>query len=171
MLWTIFQCNHDALGPLLHLDNVAHPPLSCHENCLCLDYWSLECREDMNSSLSSSKGRSPSDMVHDSSIFLASFQGESMEVCRSSCEYRSYISSSSIISGEVEMFLTTPKICSYWEDEIPANTRIWERSFKLLIIVESHQLVGGFMFHTWISIVTRVPTTPQKWFFFKSQDS
>ena len=64
------------------------------------------------SSISSSRAFSPVNVVHECSISLAAWQGESMEVCRSSCEHGSLISSSSITSKEAKRFLTTTKIHS-----------------------------------------------------------
>ena len=102
-------------------------------------------------SISGSRACSPVNVVHESLISSGAWQGESVEVCRSSCVHGSWIFGSSIACGEVEMFLTTTKIHSSWEVEILANARIRESSSKLLIIVGYLHLVSGFLFYTWIS--------------------
>ena len=103
------------------------------------------------SSILGSRDCSLVNVVHECSISSAPQQGESMKACRSYCEHGSWIYGSSITSREVERFLTTAKIHSSQEVEILANARIRESSSKLLIIVGYLQLVGGFLFHTWIS--------------------
>jgi hypothetical protein len=65
-----------------------------------------------HSLISGSKGFSLVDVVHNSSISSIAQLGESVEVCRSYCEYGSCIFHSSITSGEVERFLTAVEICS-----------------------------------------------------------
>ena len=53
-----------------------------------------------HSSISSSRDFSPINVVHESSISSIAWQGELLEVCRSSCEHGSWISGSSLTSGE-----------------------------------------------------------------------
>lgn len=63
-------------------------------------------------SISGSRDRSLVNVVHESSISSVARQGESVEVCRSSCECGSCSFGSYVTSEEVERFLTTTKIHS-----------------------------------------------------------
>ena len=123
-------------------------------------------RHGKSSSILGSKGLSLSDVVHESSISSTTWQGKSVEVCRSSCGCGSCCSGSSIAFEEVERFLTAVKICSSREEEILVAARIQESSSKLLIIFEFRQLVGCVL----STHGNGVLTSPQKWCIFKTQN-